>query len=168
MNDSDGRSFAQLLLFRIVPPQPSAQTCVLSNNQGLPLWASCSLCHWEWSFFYISTSLYSLLHSAEHILECDFEFKTDHQRIKIKENLNLGLSLSLSLNINLKSNFAAGGSFLRRIWRITNGPRSASVNGNPSPHKLPTTPQTFFSVRPTHNVPQNWIHTTMVSENTAI
>ena len=93
----------------------------------------------------LNTSLNATL-NLKQIIDC---------WVKIKENLNQGLSLSLSLNINLKSNFAAGGSFLRRIWRITNGPRSASVNGNPSPHKLPTTPQTFFSVRPTHNVPQN-------------
>ena len=65
----------------------------------------------------------------------------------------IGLSLSFSFHLfENEYQFKSQLCFLRRIWRITNGPGSASVNGNPSPHKLPTTPQTFFSQSPTHNM----------------
>ena len=57
-------------------------------------------------------------------------------------------------------NIYLNGRFLQRIWRITNGAGCASVNGNRHPHHLPTTPNS-----PTHNVPQNWIHTTMAPKD---
>ena len=69
----------------------------------------------------------------------------------------------VTLFYNLSWSFAAAGSsFLQRIWRITNGPGSASVNGNPHPHKLPTTPNILLTKQ---YVPQNWIHTTNLSKN---
>ena len=99
----------------------------------------------------------------------DPSLQTKDKRGSLKLYMTLPNSVShnqpnfLQCNDFINSHFRniyLNGRFLQRIWRITNGAGCASVNGNWHPHDLPTTPNS-----PTHNVPQNWIHTTMASKN---
>ena len=103
--------------------------------------------HFLITFSFVRTNIGLNLSSAAGFL----------RRIWRITDMGLGLSMDFHFLLTLtlfenKYQFKSQLCFLRRIWRITNGPGSASVNGNPSPHKLPTTPQTFFSQSPTHNM----------------